>query len=258
MKTITLQAAFIISLSIASISCQSHSVQITSGKEYLSNYSDYDASEMNASDLNEEVKLIASIEPSIKFPSRIGLVKLFNGRITNLSPDEVEAWEDARRTMGSKFGEFIPVSPMIAEMVYTPRNTNSKSKIKSSEIFRKIRLGAAGQHLDHILVYEVFSETKTTKLASSVANWTIVGGYFVPSREIETTGFANALLIDVRNGYPYGTASATLNATELAASQTYRDRARNLSDINQIATVIKLIPEVQNMMEKLMRKPKQA
>ena len=185
-------------------------------------------------------------------------MKLFNGRITNLSPDEVEAWENARRTMGSKFGEFIPVSPMIAEMVYTPKNTKSKSNIKSSEIFRKIRLGAARQHLDHVLVYEVFSETKTTKLASSVANWTIVGGYFVPSREIETTGFANALLIDVRNGYPYGTASATLSATELAASQTYRDRARNLSDINQIATVIKLIPEVQNMMEKLMRNPKQA
>ena len=258
MKTRTLQAAFIISLSIASIGCQSHSVQITSGKEYLSSYSDYDASEINASDLNEEVKLIANIEPSIEFPSRIGLVKLFNGRITNLSPDEVEAWENARRTMGSKFGEFIPVSPMIAEMVYTPKNTKSKSNIKSSEIFRKIRLGAARQHLDHVLVYEVFSETKTTKLASSVANWTIVGGYFVPSREIETTGFANALLIDVRNGYPYGTASATLNATELAASQTYRDRARNLSDINQIATVIKLIPEVQQMMEKLMKKPKQA
>ena len=223
------------------------------GKEYLSNYTDYDASDINASDLNEEVKIIANIEPSIEFPSRIGLVKLFNGRISNLSPDEVEAWEDARRTMGSKFGEFITVSPMIAEMVYTPRNTNSKSKIKSSEIFRKIRLGAARQHLDHVLVYEVFSETKTTKLASSVANWTIVGGYFVPSREIKTTGFANALLIDVRNGYPYGAASASLNATELSASQTYRDRARNLSDINQIATVIKLIPEVQNMMEKLMK-----
>lgn len=72
---------------------------------------------MNASDLNEEVKFIASIEPAIKFPSRIGLVKLFNGRIINLLPDEVEAWEDARRTMGSKFGEFIPVSLMIAEMV---------------------------------------------------------------------------------------------------------------------------------------------
>jgi hypothetical protein len=258
MKTRTLQAAFIISLSIASIGCQSHSVQITTGKEYLSNYTDYDASDINASDLNEEVKLIANIEPSIEFSSRIGLVKLFNGRITNLSPDEVEAWEDARHTMSSKFSEFIPVSPMIAEMVYTPRNTNSKSKIKSSEIFRKIRLGAARQHLDHVLVYEVFSETKTTKLASSVANWTIVGGYFIPSREIETTGFANALLIDVRNGYPYGTASATLSATEFSASQTYRDKSRNLADKNQVSTVIKLIPEVQKMMKKLMEKSKQA
>jgi hypothetical protein len=103
MKARTLQAALIISLSIASIGCQSHSVQITSGKEYLSNYTDYDASDINASDLNEEVKLTANIEPSIEFPSRIGLVKLFNGRITNLLPDEVEAWEGARRTMGSKF-----------------------------------------------------------------------------------------------------------------------------------------------------------
>ena len=258
MKNRTIQVTLLILLSIALIGCQSHSVQITSGKEYLSNYADYNAFEMNASNLNEEVRLIADIEPSIKFPSRIGLVKLFNGRITNLSPEEVEAWEDAKSTMGSKFGVFIPVSPLIAEMVYTPRNTSTKSKIKSSEIFRKIRLGAARQHLDQVLVYEVFSETKTTKLASSVANWTIVGGYFVPSRAIETTGFANALLIDVRNGYPYGTASATLNASEFSASQNYRDKSRNLTDVNQIATVIKLIPEVQLMMEKLMKNPKQA
>jgi hypothetical protein len=112
--------------------------------------------------------------------------------------------------------------------------------------------------LDHVLIYEVFSDTKTTKLASSVANWTIIGGYFVPSREIETTGFANALLLDVRNGYPYGTASATVNATEFSASQTYRDKTRNLTDKNQISTVIKLIPQVQQMMIKLMQDPKQA
>jgi hypothetical protein len=82
--------------------------------------------------------------------------------------------------------------------------TDGKSKDRPSDIFRKVRLGAARQHLDYVLIYEVFSETKTTKLASSVANWTIIGGYFVPSREIETSGFANALLLDVRNGYPYG------------------------------------------------------
>ena len=70
MKARTLHAALIISLSIASIGCQSYSVQITSGKEYLSNYTDYDASDINASDLNEEVKLTANIEPSIEFPTR--------------------------------------------------------------------------------------------------------------------------------------------------------------------------------------------
>ena len=258
MKTRTIQAGLIIFLSLASIGCQTHSVQMTSGKKYLSHYADYDATETNASDLNEEVKAIANIEPSIQFPSRIGLVKLFNGRITNLSVEEIEAWEESRSTMGITFGDFIPVSPMIAEMVYTPRKTNSKSKSNPSEIFRKIRLGAARQHLDHVLIYEVFSETKTTKLASSVANWTIIGGYFVPSREIETTSFANALLLDVRNGYPYGSASASLNAKEFSASQTYRDKSRNLADKNQISTVIKLIPEVQQMMKKLIKESKQA
>ncbi len=253
-----IQIGLLITLTIGSIGCQSHSVQMTSGKKYLSNYSNYDPTETNASELNEEVKAIASIEPSIQFPSRIGLVKLFNGRITNLSVEEIEAWEELRSTMGATFGDFIPVSPMIAEMVFTPRKTNGKSKESPSDIFRKVRLGAARQHLDHVLIYEVFSETKTTKLASSVANWTIIGGYFVPSREIETSGFANALLLDVRNGYPYGTASATLNATEFSASQTYRDNSRNLADKNQVSTVIKLIPEVQKMMKKLMEESKQA
>ena len=258
MKSRAIQIGLLIILSLVSIGCQSHSVQMTSGKKYLSNYTNHDVTETNASDLNEEVKAIASIEPSINFPSRIGLVKLYNGRITNLSVQEVEAWEELRSTMGSEFGDFIPVNPMIAEMVYTPRNTNSKSKSNPSEIFRKVRLGAARQHLDHVLIYEVFSDTKTTKLASSVANWTIIGGYFVPSREIETTGFANALLLDVRNGYPYGTASATLNSTEYSALQTYRDKTRNLAGKNQVSTVIKLIPEVQKMMKKLMEESKQA
>ena len=73
-----------------------------------------------------------------------------------------------------------------------------------------------------------------------------------------TSVFTNALLLDVRNGYPYGTASATLSATKFSASQTYRDKSRNLADKNQVSTVIKLIPKVQKMMKKLMEESKQA
>ena len=163
-------------------------------------------------------------------------------------------YKGLKQEMGEKFGDFVPVSSMIAEMVYSSQNINTKSNRNSVEIFRKVRLGAARQHLDYVLVYEVFSKTKTTKLASSVANWTIIGGYLIPSREIETTGHANALLLDVRTGYPYGTASASLDANEIAAWFNDRDKARNLADRNQIATVLKLIPEVQQMMMELMKK----
>ena len=68
----------------------------------------------------------------------------------------------------------------------------------------------------------------------------------------------NALLLNVCNGYPYGNTCACLNAKEFSANQTYRDKSRNLADKNQISTVIKLSPEVQKMMKKLIKESKQA
>ena len=257
MKNRTILIGLLIILSLVSIGCQSHSVQMTSGKKYISDYSQVEVKEANKTSTDKEVKLVAEIEPSLRFPARIGLVKIYNGKITNLSPEEVEYWTKVKEEMGEKFGDFIPVSSMIAEMVYSSQNRNTKRHGNPVEIFRKVRLGAARQHLDYVLVYEVFSSTKTTKLASSIANWTIIGGYLIPSRQIKTTGHANALLLDVRTGYPYGTATATLNANEISAWFNNRDKARNLADKNQISTVIKLIPEVQQMMKKLMQNSKQ-
>lgn len=257
MKNRTILIGLLIILSLVSIGCQSHSVQMTSGKKYISDYSQVEVKEANKTSTDKEVKLVAEIEPSLRFPARIGLVKIYNGKITNLSPEEVESWTKVKEEMGEKFGDFIPVSSMIAEMVYSSQNRNTKRHGNPVEIFRKVRLGAARQHLDYVLVYEVFSSTKTTKLASSIANWTIIGGYLIPSRQIKTTGHANALLLDVRTGYPYGTATATLNANEISAWFNNRDKARNLADKNQISTVIKLIPEVQQMMKKLMQNSKQ-
>ena len=257
MKNRTILIGLLIILSLVSIGCQSHSVQMTSGKKYISDYSQVEVKEANKTSTDKEVKLVAEIEPSLRFPARIGLVKIYNGKITNLSPEEVESWIKVKEEMGEKFGDFIPVSSMIAEMVYSSQNRNTKRHGSPVEIFRKVRLGAARQHLDYVLVYEVFSSTKTTKLASSIANWTIIGGYLIPSRQIKTTGHANALLLDVRTGYPYGTATATLNANEISAWFNNRDKARNLADKNQMSTVIKLIPEVQQMMKKLMQNSKQ-
>ena len=236
--------------------CESYNTQTTSGQDYLSKYPT-PTGEGTSADVDQEVREVANVEPTLRFPARIGLAKLFNGKITNLSAEEVEAWTKAREELGSEFGEFVPVSALIAESVYTAppsRERGGAMESRASEIIRKVRLGSARQHLDVVLIYEVFSETNTTSLATSVADWTIIGGYFVPSKEIKTVGYANALLMDVRSGYPYGTASASLTDEGLSTTWGNSDKVRNLSDKNQIATVVKLVPEVEKMMRELMEK----
>ena len=149
-------------LSLLAFGCQSHTVQTTSGREYLNGYGNPDQPVGEAGSIEEEVRRIANVEPTLRFPARIGLAKLYNGRITNLTAEEVEAWEEAKKQMGSEFGEFVPVNALIAELVSGKEDGKRRSP---SDIFRKVRLGSARQHLDYVLLYEIFSETKSTKLA---------------------------------------------------------------------------------------------
>lgn len=232
------------------IGCETHDIQTTSGRDYISKYASQTGT-FSSPDIDREVMEVANVEPNLHFPARIGLAKLFNGQMVNLSSDEFEAWLEAKNQLGVRFGDFVPVSALIAESVYNAPAQGSNS-VRASELLRKVRLGAARQHIDVVLIYEVFSKTNTRSLSSAVADWTIIGGYIVPTREIETTGFANALLIDVRTGYPYGTASAALTSEDMAPTFISGDRSRRLEDRNQLATVLKLIPEVNKMMNNLM------
>ena len=122
--------SLIASLIIASIGCQSHSVQTTSGRQYLNQYEELDLPIREAGSIDEEVREIANVEPTLRFPARIGIAKLYNGRISNLTVEEVEGWEEAKEEMGTGFGEFIPVSSMIAELAYTPDRKVAKTSQK--------------------------------------------------------------------------------------------------------------------------------
>ena len=118
--------------------CQS-TTQTSSGTDYLNKYP---TATMGSSDpshgqtLSEEIAEIANVEPILRFPARIGLAKVYNGQITNLTETEAAAWMDARSELGNDFGEFIPVSSLIAEMVYTPGGHSQKNQ--ASEIVRKV------------------------------------------------------------------------------------------------------------------------
>lgn len=237
---------------LALVGCETYQTQTTSGQDYLSAYPTAQNG-ASGSEIDDAVRAVAAVEPTLRFPARIGLAKLYNGQIVNLDPAEVEAWGEARDALGSGFGEFVPVSALIAEMVYaTPAELSSQTR--PTELVKKVRLGAARQHLDAVLIYEVFSETEKTSLVTSVADWTIIGGYFIPSKNVQTTGYANALLLDVRNGYPYGTAATQLTDKELETTFGSHGRSRNLAERNQIATSLKLIPQVEQMMRELVGK----
>jgi hypothetical protein len=251
MRTTIIRLTLITCLVLGSIGCHSRSIETASGKECLNKYQNTNHPSLIEGNIDEKIREVAGTKPSVQFPARIGLVKLYNGKITNLTAEEIEAWNQAKRELGEDFGEFVPLSSMIVVHAIPPKD--KKTPQDTSQIFSQIRLGAAGKHFEQVLIYEVFSKTKTTKLSSAVADWTIVGGYFVPSRQIDTIGYANALLLDVRSGYPYGTASTTLNTSKISTTQTYRDESRNLADQNEIATAIRLIPQTQKMIEEFIK-----
>ena len=251
MKQNALNSILVLLIPLLFLGCVTHDVQTTSGTDYISRYPSAENVKGDL-DIDREVLEVANVEPTLRFPARIGLAKVYNGKMVNLVPEEVDRWNVAKEHLGDSFGDFIPVSVLVAESVYqnrNPRNPNARA----SELLRKVRLGAARQHLDAVLIYEVFSETKGTSLATSVADWTIIGAYVIPSEEIETTGYASALLIDVRSGYPYGTASASITEKDLSTTFSSYDKRRNMEDANQVASALKLIPEVEKMFLELIK-----
>ena len=96
MKNTFIRLGLVASVVLASIGCQSHSVQTTSGRQYLNQYEELDLPPREAGSIDEEVREIANVEPTLRFPARIGIAKLYNGRISNLTVEEVEGWEVAK------------------------------------------------------------------------------------------------------------------------------------------------------------------
>jgi hypothetical protein len=73
--------------------------------------------------------------------------------------------------------------------------------------------------LDAVLIYETFSKENRSDNILALADVTILGGFILPSRNHEVQGFADAVLIDVVQGYPYGTLQTVVDKqTEVSSS----------------------------------------
>ena len=231
----------------------SQTTQTTSGREYLRTYAQ-DAGPKGAP-MDDEIRQAAAVEPLLRFPARIGLARIgsvdrWRGpELTNIPASEAGAWQTAARNLGPSFGEFVPISPLVAELFddRTERNRSSNAR----EVVRKIRLAAARQHVDAVIIYESDGTADSTSNPLSIADWTLIGLFIVPGQDVEAHGVAQAMLIDVRNGYPYGTAQAEAKDSSITVRVATEDTEQNLAESARASAVRNLVPEVEKMMRNL-------
>ena len=238
-------------LSVLTTGCN-QTTQTTSGRQYLDRY-DHATGTGRMGNIDEEIRAVAAVEPILEFPARIGLARIENGRLSQVPEIEATRWIELAGDLGPGYGEFIPLSPLITEMVAGPAHHNARSANPSAatDIVNRIRLGAARQHLDAVLIYEVYASTSNRSLPSSILNWTLIGAYIVPSEKAEIEGFAQALLVDVRNGYPYGAAQASVSRTQVSTLVSSWDRRRIGAEETKMASAVQLAPEVGTMIRQL-------
>lgn len=228
-----------------------HSLQTTSGLDYLARQemAMNPGAQSNAQDFQAALMAAASVEPALKFPARIGIARVDHQSLSIIPAVEGDAWLALSQKLGPSFGEFVPLNPLVAEM--TAQNFLSAQQESYFNVMNKIRLGAARQHLDAVLVYTAQTQSDLAKNMLSLGDLTVLGGFFLPSRHAQYEGLATAVLIDVMQGYPYLSAQTTLTASDLqtAFGRTARDQAMQAAVKSSAA--VKLAGEVETSLLKL-------
>ncbi len=236
-------------LTVALTSCAT-TTQMTSGTNYLSRYTPSLNTNLTTTSgaIDQQIRDIAAVEPNLRFPARIGLARIERGRLTNSPMDEIQAWGDLAETLGAPYGEFVPVSPFIAAMV---RPEAKEGQSGTYNVIADIRRASARQHLDYVLAYEVTQNSSEQSNTLSLANLTILGLYIIPTRSVKINSTASAILIDVRNGYPYGTATAFATDKNTRTRVGSGNVRRKATTNNYIQAVENLTGEVETMMKDL-------
>ncbi len=201
---------------------------------------------------DELVRRAAEIEPLLQLPARIGIARIDRGQLAALPEQELQLWAPLVQKFSSK-GSFVPVDPFLADytvQAVLPQDRRALSG-DAKHVLTKIRLGAARQHLDAVLVYEVGVSTSNRSDYRALSDLTTLGGGFVRSQSIEVEGRARALLIDVRNGYPYGTAMTSIDLSEKLPSWASNEREAEVRDRAVVTITRKLVPEIQQLVSDL-------
>ena len=233
---------WMVGVTALALSACATTTQYTSGQDYLARYNSNSAytgqTKLNSNPaIDAEIREIAAIEPNLRFPARIGLARIEHGQLIGVPQDEAGYWRDAAEELGHGFGQFIPVSPLVAEMVGTNEPHYKRN------VVNHIRRGAARQHLDYVIAYEVNHKSDSHKNGLGITDLSILGLFVLPSRDVEVQTTASAILMDVRNGYPYLTGSTFADKSGISTLVGSGDKKDKLKDASRIVAVDKISDE---------------
>jgi hypothetical protein len=232
--------------------CDGVYTQTTSGETYLQKY-EIDGG-LPGRAMDDAVRASAAVEPLLTFPARIGIARINRGWLTPLPPDEAAAWMQLADQLGPSWGEFVPVSPLIAKLASDalPSTKNRRYGDAVTQAIEQIRVGAARQHIETVLIYEVAGKSTHRSTPLALTDLTIVGLYVVPSRLVHARGAATALLVDVRNGYPYGFTDPVIVDDRVLSTSVGTDKSEeNLQLDAEAEATVKLVGKVDEMLKKL-------
>ena len=189
----------------------------------------------------------ALAEPALRFPARIGLVRLDGGAVGPLSQGEAEAWLAMVEELGPGWGEFVPLSP--AE-VATPApdgapdgapegargSAQDGPRDGETQTLRDVRLSAQHRQLDAVLIYEVVAGDPPQPAASSAGLPAPVAELLASLAAGGPAERAQGVLMDVHTGAVYGFATGSAGAAqdaEAAGAVTglARETGRMLRDV---------------------------
>ena len=231
--------------------------QYSSGADYLAAQPtsvSAPANQANMMSVDERVALAANVEPNLRFPGHFGLARLVNGQLTAIPEAEAALWMEVV-DRHPDFGTFTPISPLVAHLAASHVGLSQSGNRKSRAI-ESVRIGAARQHVDTVLIYEAGARSDKGNTLLAIADLTIIGGAFLPTRHIETAGKASAILVDVRNGYPYGHASAVVDLSRFHSSWGSDRKTRDMEREAILEVVGDLVIEVEDMLLDLRTKAK--
>ena len=200
-----------------------------------------------SADVAADIAAIADVEPNLVFPARIGIAHLDRGRLAAVPPEHLDAWTPLRERIEPRLGEVVPISPLITAMVAKPAHRGDVVNVVDD-----IRRGAARQHVDYVLIYETLEPRDRRKTNGlGFTDWSILGLFVLPTRDVEVEATASAVLIDVRNGYPYGTASGVTTKDGVATAYRAYDKTRDMREVASVEAVRRLADDVDAMLDQL-------